>query len=81
MFFEHRLTIKKPLTGNSCKLIFEKLEQLRNQGHDPNECLKNSVMNGWQGVFPPAQQRNTHQKTSDADFVNLHTDRTWADGW
>lgn len=58
-FIEHRKQIKKPVTQVAVSRLITKLDGFRQQGHDPNACLDESIANGWQGVFtpkaPPAQ--------------------------
>lgn len=48
-----RKSIKKPLTEKGKQLLCSKLDELKAQGHDRIECLNNSIMNNWQGVFAP----------------------------
>ncbi len=52
-FVEMRKTIRRPLTSHGAKLLIAKLEQFRQDGHDPVEILNESTMNDWQGVFLP----------------------------
>lgn len=50
-FVDMRKAIKKPLTDRAMQLAIGKLGKLRQQGQDPNACLDQSVMNGWQDVY------------------------------
>lgn len=39
------------------KAAIEKLEKFKAQGHDPNAIVKDSIANGWQGIFAPSTKR------------------------
>lgn len=43
---------RAPLTTHAAILILNKLTALKGEGYDPNECLEQSIINGWSGVFP-----------------------------
>lgn len=51
-FVSMRKTMKKPMTERAQALILGKLDEMRGQGHDPNDALDQSVVNCWSGVFP-----------------------------
>lgn len=51
-FEKHRKKIGKPLGERGVELILKRLGELRAQGQDPVKVLEQSVMNGWQGIFP-----------------------------
>ena len=53
-FVEMRKAMKSraPWTPGAQKLIVRELAKLLDQGFDPNESLRQSVMQGWRGVFP-----------------------------
>lgn len=46
-----RIKIKKPMTDRAKKMAIEKLEKLREQGHDPKAVLDQSEFHSWQGLF------------------------------
>lgn len=52
-FEDHRKEIKKPLTKNAVKLILADLAKWKREGYDPNEALRQTIKNRWQGVFKP----------------------------
>lgn len=65
------------LTMNAAQLIIKKLEELKNQGHDPRLVLEQSVINNWRGVFPVKQQLSGRQQALEdrnrqavQDFAN-----------
>jgi phage replication O-like protein O len=57
-FIDHRRAIKKPMTQVALTRLINKLDNFRVQGIDPVACLDESIVNGWQGVFPPKQGAN-----------------------
>ena len=57
-FVEMRRKSKKPFTDRAAQLIVKKLDEFRQQGHDPGEVLDRSTVNGWQGIFPLKNDRN-----------------------
>lgn len=52
-YVEMRKALRRPLTDHACRLAFAKLDKLRADGHDPQTVLEESILNGWQGLFPP----------------------------
>jgi uncharacterized protein YdaU (DUF1376 family) len=42
---------KKKPTQRAIELSIKRLEQLKNDGHDPKEVLQQSIINGWTGLF------------------------------
>ena len=40
-----------PFTQRAAVLILLELQKLKDAGYDPNECLDQSTMKGWRGVF------------------------------
>ena len=51
-FIEYRKKIKKPLTERAIKLTISKLNDLTPVINEQIEILNQSIMNGWQGIFP-----------------------------
>lgn len=51
-FLAMRKKKKNPPTEYAQVLLVEKLSKLWEQGHEPNEVLKQSIERGWQSVFP-----------------------------
>lgn len=52
-FVDHRKAVKKPMTQIALTRLIAKLDDFRTRGIDPNACLDESIVNGWQGVFEP----------------------------
>lgn len=52
-FVEMRKSIKKPMTtARAMNRLINRLQMLRDKGHDPNECLDQSTFHNWQDVYP-----------------------------
>jgi hypothetical protein len=51
-FESYRKKIRKPLTEHGIELILKKLGELRAQGQDPVKCIEQSILAGYQGIFP-----------------------------
>lgn len=51
-FIEMRKKMRKPMTAYAVKLAIKTLDRLRQEGHDPQAVLDQSIMNSWQGLFP-----------------------------
>jgi hypothetical protein len=63
-FEQMRRVIKKPMTDRARKTIFNKLEKLKDEGHDIKQILENSITNNWQDVYPP-KTKPTNGKSLD----------------
>lgn len=61
-FIEFRKSIKKPMTEYAVELMVKKLYQMSSGGNDNEtiwrsvDILEQSIMNGWQGIFPLKEQ-------------------------
>ena len=60
-FKKHRTKLKAPMTDRAQELAFQKLENFRSQGIDPEEVIKQSIAEGWKGLFEPKNQNNGGQ--------------------
>ena len=72
-YMEVRCKAKAPKTDNALKLVLQEIVKLKAQGNDPNEILKQSIMNGWKGVFPLKHQKNkinNHTNFKDKNYEN-----------
>jgi|GEM_PF-2924704 len=57
-FIEFRQAIKKPVkTARALELVIDKLALLKREGHSPDAVLNQSILNGWQGLFPLTPER------------------------
>lgn len=57
-FRENRRKLRSPMTPRAEELAIAKLDRLRAQGHDPQEVLDQSIMQGWKGLFPLGDSEN-----------------------
>lgn len=51
-FVEFRKKIKKPMTDKAIQLLLGNLDKLANSDDEKVAILNQSILNGWQGVFP-----------------------------
>jgi predicted phage replisome organizer len=85
-FIEFRKGIKKPMTDRAVDLLIKKLNDMTDYIPEQIEILNQSIMNGWQGVFPlkdtskPIKQ-TSYYKQSKADELNdfYNMSREWAE--
>ena len=85
-FVEFRKGIKKPMTDRAIDLLIGKLNSMATDIHTQIEILNQSIMNGWQGIFPLKDEvrivnRQTYQKQTKADELNdfYGMAREWAE--
>lgn len=57
-WIEMRRKARKVPTERAVKLAIAKLAKLRDAGHEPNDVLDQSTMNGWTGLFEIKSGRN-----------------------
>jgi putative phage-type endonuclease len=55
-FVQARIKLKKPMTDYAKKLLINKLDKLRQAGHDPKQLLDTAIERGWQTVWPPEME-------------------------
>ena len=60
-FEKFRKRIRKPLTEHALDLLLQRLGELRAQGQDPVKVIDQSIMNGYQGLFPVRGQNGQHE--------------------
>ncbi|MFD1179513.1 hypothetical protein ACFQ3W_24895 [Paenibacillus puldeungensis] len=51
-FYEYRKKSKKPMTDAAIKLLLNKLNDLASDDETKIDILNQSILNGWQGIFP-----------------------------
>lgn len=73
-FMEYRKSIKKPMTDRAVELLVNKLQSLSSDPEQQIEILNQSIVNGWQGVFPLKIQSGNKSATG-SDML-----KEWADG-
>lgn len=74
-FEQMRKAIRKPMTPAASRLTIQKLDELRQQGEDPQRVLEQSIQNSWVGVFPlkaargtPANRPSRHSGFDELDY-------------
>jgi len=60
-FEEMRKQLKKPMIGESKKLLCNKLDRARKQGLDRIELLEESILNSWQSIVIKPKQNGYNQ--------------------
>ena len=69
-FVEFRAGIKKPMTEHAIDLLIGKLKRMTSDRWEQVEIINQSIMNGWQGIFPlkdQQQPRQQYRKQTKAD--------------
>jgi hypothetical protein len=56
-FESMRQGIKKPMTPFAAQLIIKKMDKFRQEGHDVQKVLEQSIVNSWQDVYEPKQPK------------------------
>lgn len=72
-YIDYRKSIKKPMTEHAVTLLLKKLNELSGKPSEQIEILNQSIVNGWQGVFPLSEPRGgikRNRQTSNR-FHNL----------
>ena len=78
-FIEFRKTMKKPMTDRAVELLISKLNGMTTSTKEQIEIINQSIINGWQGVFPLKEEKQTfgqrNAKRHEADTVEKWIDR------
>jgi len=63
-FIDYRKKLKKPMTDRAIELFIKKLNELSPVVEEQIEIINQSIINGWQGIFPlkDKQKAQTKQK-------------------
>lgn len=67
-FIEFRRKMKKPMTEKAVDLLIGKLKKLSNSIPEQIEILNQSIINGWQGIFPLKNQTTQKGGTSNERY-------------
>jgi hypothetical protein len=71
-FYKFRKEMKKPILESSKQPFLDKLYKLSNQNETTAiEVLRQSIANGWQGIFPLKQNNNEQRNSKDHPLQNL----------
>ena len=63
-FIDYRKSIKKPMSDRAITLLLGKLNKMSNSVQEQIEILNQSILNGWQGIFPLKSDSGTGKKAS-----------------
>ena len=55
-FIEYRKSVKKPMTDRAVELLISKLDGMTGDTQEQIDILNQSIVNGWQGIFPLKEQ-------------------------
>jgi DNA-binding transcriptional ArsR family regulator len=72
-FLEHRRFIKAPMTEVAKRRAITTLAKLRDEGHEPEAVLNQSIVNGWKGVFPVKQHSGSESRRFSATVEALQS--------
>jgi hypothetical protein len=69
-FEKFRKKIRKPLTEHAFELLLKELGRLRREGNDPLQVINQSIMRGYQGIFPVRREganepKSFHERRSE----------------
>lgn len=68
-FIDYRKKIKKPMTERAIELLISELNKLSSDIVTQIAILNQSILNGWQGVFPLKQQSNQGRKEAVPNWM------------
>ena len=63
-FIDYRKSIKKPMSDRAITLLLGKLNKMSNSVQEQIEILNQSILNGWQGIFPLKNDSGSGKKAS-----------------
>lgn len=68
-FEEHRKKLHKPMTDRAKELLLAKLSKLGRTEQEQIAILNQSILNGWQGVFPLGGEKKSYNRPTAADMA------------
>ena len=80
-FIEYRKKIRKPMTETAITLMLDKLNKMSADITEQIEILNQSVVNGWQGIFPLKQETQQRQTYSSSRSENIRNRVNNVDNW
>lgn len=66
---------KQKLTPSTTQKQLQQLQKWHSEGHDPNEIINCSIMNGWSGLFPPKDKQIKKNNSTVKDSNQDHLDK------
>ena len=80
-FIEFRKKIRKPMTEKAIQLMLDKLNQMSADVTEQIEILNQSVLNGWQGIYPIKQEKQANQSYYSSRMENIKNRVSDVDNW
>ena len=78
-FYEHRKSMKKPMTDKAKALLINKLTNFYNDGFDPKDLLEEAIMRGWQTIYQTTNSKKGYQNAENRQHnknINANTNNT-----
>ena len=70
-FVKYRKSIRKPMTDRAISLMLGKLNKMTTDVNEQIDIINQSILNGWQGIFPLNKQNNQNpRKEVVPDWMN-----------
>lgn len=69
-FIKFRREMKKPMTDHAIELLINKLNKLSSDTSEQIEILNQSMLNGWQGIFPLKESGKKPKETTIDESKN-----------
>lgn len=76
-FIDFRKKIKKPMTERAVELMLKKLHELSPNLSTQIEIINQSILNGWQGIFPLKQEQTTYRAQPNKNRFNNFDQRSY----
>lgn len=76
-FVDFRKGIKKPMSEHAVKLMIGKLNKMTSDVNTQIEIINQSILNGWQGIFPLKEDKQPKQQQSNKNKFNNFPQRTY----
>lgn len=73
-FEDMRRRIKKPMTDKARTLAVNRLRELADAGFPPGDVLNHSILNNYQGLFPPPKDRSNAEHRSHRGAADCSVD-------
>ena len=78
-FYEHRKSMKKPMTDKAKALLINKLTNFYNDGFDPKDLLEEAIIRGWQTIYQTTNSKKGYQNAENRQHnknINANTNNT-----
>ncbi len=76
-WLEMRKKMGESPTSLALKIAINKLTRLKATGQDPNEILRESILNNWKGVFPLKRERNAGRVDARRPRTDFDPSKPW----